>query len=401
MSFPVIDDSFPRIVPSYRRLVKLLTECVEGGVDIECAINEFQECDANLGHLLSSFMNVVRLREIPQENGKLVLEIIGIFARISASMSKLYQNMEANDVDNAAISAAEVCDHLKKLEEANQQLREAGRSKGLYSSVPVIDSILAAGKLILDKKSDWDLLTGRLEFLIPEWNKLLENENLPSGVAEHDAALDKLTQCVNAKDYEHLEAVLEEVKTTGEALMKVQKALSKKEEQVYACPRCGASFTKYERNCPSCHARMPEPITSTAALTEDAAMFEMMPDYVQKLFETTRLMSHNQKQFFGDFRKAVEGLRLRSENALAQLENISKKQVQSQTQAEREAMQKSFELAENGLSKFFQALELFDSIVIPVDQRAIDEALELVVAGVDNMRQMHTVIQDFRSISGS
>ena len=401
MSFPLIDDSFPRIVPSFRRLVKLLTECVEGGVDIECAINEFQECDANLGHLLSSFMNVVRLREIPQENGKLVLEIIGIFARVSSSMSDLYKNMEDNDVDSAVASVEAICGHLRDLENANERLREATRSKGIYSSVPIIDSVLAAGQLILDKKSDWDLLMGRLEYLIPEWNQLLENDNLPSGVAEHDAALSKLANCVNTKNYDQLAAALEEFKTTGEALMKVQKALSKKEEQVYACPRCGASFTKYERNCPSCHARMPEPITGTAALTEDAAMFEMMPDYVQKLFETTRLMSHNQKQFFGDFRKAVEGLRLRSENALSQLENISKKQTQASTQAERDAMHNSFELAENGLTKFFNALEIFDSIVIPVDQRAIDDALELVVSGIEDMRQMHTVIQDYRSISGA
>ncbi|MBQ7567342.1 hypothetical protein IJT17_00885 [bacterium] len=400
MSFPVIDDSFPRIVPSFRRLVKLLTECVEGGVDIECAINEFQECDANFGHLLSSFMNVVRLREIPQENGKLVLEIIGIFARISSSMSKLYSFMEANDVDNAVTCTAEICGHLKKLEAANQRLKEAGRSKGQYSSVPVIDNLLAAGRIVLDKKGDWDLLAGRLEFLIPEWNKLLENDSLPSGVAEHDAALDKLAACVSSKDIDGLEAALEEVKSTGEALMKVQKALSKKEEQVFACPRCGASFTKYERTCPSCHARMPEPISGTAALTEDAAMFEMMPDYVQKLFETVRLMSHNQKQFFGDFRKAVEGLRIRSENALTQLENLSLKQAQATTQAESEAMQRSFELAENGLTKFFNALEIFDTIVVPVDQQAVDNALEYVVAGVEDMRQMHTVIQDFRSISG-
>lgn len=398
MSFPVIDDSFPRIVPSFRRLVKLLTECIEGGVDIECALNEFQECDQNLGHLLGSFMNVVRLREIPQEQGRLVMEIVGIFARISGVMGQLSQCMEANDVEGASVATAEICEHLKRLEAANQRLKEAGRSQGQYSQVPIIDNLMVAGQAVLEGKSDWELLTSRLEFLIPEWNKLLESGNLPPGVAEHDAALDMLADCVSKKDTDSLGAVLEQVKSTGEALMKVQKALSKKEEKVYACPRCGASFTRYERTCPACHARMPEQVSTTASLTEDAAMFEMMPDYVQKLFETVRLMAHNERQFFGDFRKAVEGLRQRSENALAQLERLSMNQNQAKSEAESETMQRAFETAENGISKFFSALEIFDSIVIPVDHEAVDSALEFVVAGVEEIRQMHTIIQDFQAL---
>ena len=400
MQFPVIDDSFPRIVPSFRRLVKLLTECVDGGVDIECAINEYRECDANLGHLLGSFMNIVRLREIPQENGRLVLEIVGLFARISGAMSQLYRHMEANDTENAIASTAEVCRHLKHLEGANQRLKEACRSKGNYSSVPVIDNLLAAGNTVLEKQGDWDLLSGRLEFLIPEWNKLLESDNLPAGVAEHDAALDRLVACVNAKDLSSLSEVLEEVKSTGEALVKVQKVLSKKEDQVFACPRCGASFTKYERTCPSCHARMPEPVGSSTTLTEDAAMFDMMPDYVQKLFETVRLMTHNERQFYGDFRKAVEGFRQRAESALSQLEAISQQRVNASSQAESEAMERSFESAESGLSKFFDALDIFDSITVPVDQNAVETALEYVVAGIEDMRSMHALIQDFRSNNG-
>ena len=216
------------------------------------------------------------------------------------------------------------------------------------------------------------------------------------GAPHHRECFEQLGQCFYRDS--HAEGFSFE---QGQNTAENEQSSQDESAQFVRCPRCGASFTKYERNCPSCHARMPEPITGTAALTEDAAMFEMMPDYVQKLFETTRLMSHNQKQFFGDFRKAVEGLRLRSENALSQLENISKKQTQASTQAERDAMHNSFELAENGLTKFFNALEIFDSIVIPVDQRAIDDALELVVSGIEDMRQMHTVIQDYRSISGA
>ncbi len=390
-----MDDSFPRIVPSFRRLVKLLTECVDGGVDLECAINEYRECDANLGYLLGSFMNIVRLREIPQEHGKLVLEIIGIFAKISGSMAQLYQSMSENDVEKAVAHTTEVCNALKRLETANQRLKEISRTHGNYSSVPVIDNLLAAGQIVLDSHGDWDLLAGRLEFLIPEWNTLLENDNLPAGVAEHDVALDKLVACVTSKDLDHLAEVLEEVKVTGEALVKMQKQLSKKEDQLFACPRCGASFSKYQRNCPSCHARMPDQVNSVSGVTDDAAMFEMMPDYVQKLFETIRLMSHNEKQFYADFRKAVEGLRQRIESALAQLEKLSMNKSQAKTREEQEAMDSAFESAENGLSKFFDALDIFDAIVIPVDKNAVEEALEYVVAGVEEMRHMHNIVQDF------
>ena len=117
--FPALDDKFPRIIPSFKQLVKIVSECVAGGVSLNCTAYEFCQCDTAMGTALANFMEVLRLKELPPERNEAINQIILIYIRMSSEMAKL-ETALGMDATAAAISCiSNVYTLLKELENSN------------------------------------------------------------------------------------------------------------------------------------------------------------------------------------------------------------------------------------------------------------------------------------------
>lgn len=400
VQFPALDDSFPRVVPSFRKLVKIMSECAAGGVSLNCAAYEYRQCDQALGTLLGNFMEVVRLKELPPEQVDSVNEILTLFAKISICMSSLESALGS---DNAKLSATlinKVYDALKELEELNMDLKAAVGDRHLYSEVPVVDSLLRAGNFALET-NEWDALGARLQSLIPDWNEIVAGEGLPEEFALHDQALDKLVNVVNNQDLKALPEVLQEVKETGEALTGFDdsQVVEDTASQVL-CPFCGKPMMHGNSKCFACGARIPEAFEAANDQTKNggkggSVLPGDMPDYIQRLFEVAQDLPDNPKMF-RPFRRAVGELRRRVAGSASKMEKIAASKVKM-TPEVRENIDGVCDLAGSGLEKFVKALELLEGFEPPVDRFHLQCALEVVADAVEEMRGVGGLAQKYRN----
>ncbi|MCR5660589.1 MAG: hypothetical protein K6G50_00475 [bacterium] len=390
--FPPIDDSFPRLIPAFGKLVKLLSECADGGVALDCAFNEFQECDSALGGMLEKFMNAIRLKEFPKDQGPLLSDLLQLFAGASHALVRLSEAMTNNDAEAAANIINHICIFLNKIEENNLILRDACKNANAFSEVPVINSVLTAGNAIIEGYGEWETLEERLGAIIPEWNKLL-SDNQPDEITRHDEALDKLANVVNEHNSEGLAEAMEEYKTTGEALVSVQDSIDNADSG-YLCPMCGAALTVGAKTCPSCKTRLPEFLAEKTPATDAAVQVEL-PPYVQKLFDASEQLREDPNKFPA-FKKAVDEMRRRAASSQKKLDKINVQALgENMTQDEREALEGSYDVVRSGLDKFLRAIDAFDSLELPVDEFHLQCALEVVVSAVEDMRRAGSIVQGY------
>lgn len=390
--FPALDGTFPRIIPAFGKLVKILTECAGGGVQLGCTYVEYKECDGALGSLLGGFLNSLRLKEIPAECGAQVNEVLRLFSAMSVSMLRLLAALQRNRVPLAQQSCQDICAALLELERISGEISNVVNAvKSDYSDVPVVNCVLAAGYSVLEGRNEWDVLAVRLEVLVPDWNKILENKNLPAEVTAHDEALDNLVRVVQARDKERLPEALAEMKITGEALVRLQ-AVPEVEQSLFLCPWCGKEVNENDRICPSCAQRLPDKMGEKCQ--QEGQLPGGMPDYVQNLFDVAKELPNNDK-LFGKFRRSVAELRRRCNIAINQLDKISPAGAKL-SNLERERFDGAYDLAMSGLDKFSRSVDLLEGFDIPVDRFHLQCALELVAAAVEDMRRVRGLAQSLK-----
>lgn len=398
--FPDLNDSFPRIAPAFKQLVKIMSECVDGGVSLNCTAFEFHQCDVAFGTMLANFMEVVRLKELPKEQNEAIDEIILIFSKLSNEMSKL-ETALGMDASAAAIACVKkIYDNLKDLEELNMDLKAAIADRHLYSEVPVVDSLLRAGNFVLETEgAEWEALGARLEALIPQWNEIITGEGLPEEFTRHDRALERLVEVMNNRDLEALPEVLNEVKESGEALVNFDDSqLDKEEASSTLCPYCGKNMVKGSSKCFACGARMPEAfeVSGGSSKNEDGEISaEGMPDYIQRIFNVAKELPDDPKMF-RPFKRAVGELRRRVADSISKVNKMSSTKLKM-TPEQRENVDGVMDLAHSSIGKFAKAVELLDGFEPPVDKFHLQCALEVLADAVEEMRSVGGLAQKYRS----
>lgn len=388
--FPALDEKFPRIVPSFRELVKIMSECVAGGVSLNCTAFEFRQCDAALGTLLGKFMEVLRLKELPPEQNESIDELILLFTRLSADMSKLETALSMDATAAAQTCINNIYKNLKELEESNMTLKAAVRDRHLYSEVPVVDSLLRAGHSVIDSQgTEWESLGARLEALLPRWNEIVSGEGLPEEFAKHDRALDKLVNVLNERNLEGLPAVLEEVKQSGEALTKYEESqYMDPEAERLICPYCGKRMLEGSKKCFACGGRIPEPFEGGQGGPNQERNRETKqgayPDYIQRILDLASELPAN-PGLLRPFKRAVGELRRRVADANSRLTKISNTKLKT-TPEERERIDGLVDLANNSLVSFSEAVGLLENFETPVDRFHLQCALEVLTKAVEELR---------------
>ncbi|MBQ7529983.1 hypothetical protein IJT10_08835 [bacterium] len=400
--FPALDDNFPRIVPTFKQLVKIITECVDGGVSLNCTAFEFQQCDQALGTILGNFMEVLRLKELPAKQNKSIDDIILVFCNISNEMSKLETalNMDATATVSSCVN--KIYKGLKDLEELNMELKSVVVDSCEYSEIPVVESILQAGHFVLDSGGfDWGILRARLDNLLPKWNEIITGEGLPEDFLRHDRALEQLVEVVNNQDLESLPEVLEEIKDSGEALVYFDDSQVESEDNnqsVMLCPYCGKAMTSGSSKCFACGARMPEAFERTLGLELQSNKSNIdvaqMPEYVQRIFEVGEKLPSDPKQFKA-FKRNVGELRRRIASASAKVQKLASMRNKLNME-QRENVDSVLDLANDGLDKFYRALDILDGFELPVDRFHLQCALEVLGEAVEGMRGVGGLAQKYR-----
>ncbi len=398
--FPVLDDNFPRIIPSFRQLVKIMSECVAGGVSLTCTAFEFRQCDAALGTALGNFMEVLRLKELPPERNEAINEIILLFTRMSSEMAKL-ETALSMDATAAAISCvANIYDHLKDLEELNMDLKAAVGDSHIYSEVPVVDSLLRAGNFVLETNgSEWEALGARLAALIPQWNEIVSGTGLPEELIRHDRALERLVEVLNEQNLEALPEVLEEVKSSGEDLVNFQDSQIDTNSVTVLCPYCGKPMIGGSKKCFACGARMPEEFERGSGADKGSekgeAAYEGMPEYVQRIIDIAQDLPNNIKMI-RPFKRAVGELRRRVAEANSRINKMATSKIKT-TPEERENIDGIIDLANSCLENLVKAVELLEGFEPPVDRFHLQCALEVMVKAVKEMRGIGGLAQKYRN----
>lgn len=399
--FPPLDDDFPRIIPSFRQLVKIMSECVAGGVSLNCTAFEFRQCDTALGTALGNFMEVLRLKELPPSQNESINEIILLFTKMSAEMSKL-ETALSMDATAAAVSCVNnIYKSLKELEDCNMTLKAAVVDSHVYSEIPVVDSLLRAGHFVIETNgAEWDALGARLEALIPQWNEIASGEGLPDELIKHDQALEHLVNVLNERDLGALPEVLEEVKTTGEALVNFDDSqVSESDAAVKLCPYCGKQMMDGSNKCFACGARLPEEfergVQSGAGAGGDDALPSGMPDYVQRVFDLAQELPADPK-VFRPFRRAVGEVRRRVADAHSRMNSIASSKVKM-TPEQRENVDGVVDLANSCVDNFSKAVELLEGFEPPVDRFHLQCALEVLANAVEEMRRVGGLAVKYRA----
>ena len=391
-TFPPLDESFPLLIPPFRALVAVLTECQQTGTPFDCASTELQETDLALGAVYEAFKAALPGQDFSEGDDEIVADALEAFAGLRGMMSSLYASVAENDPEATARDTEAIAGQIRALEESLSRLRDSQARKPVLSPVPAINSILRAGRAVAEGRKTWQLLASCLEGLQPAWEALAGRDDAPPEVEAHGHALEELVRVVNAEDLGALEAALEGVRTTGEALVDVKTRMEAPPPEVaeFLCPRCGGAVGEWDRACPSCHARMPErvgeaPTAKPLGLTED------LPDYLQKLFNSAEKLRAGAGDW-EEFQACVAELRRRTEQSLGILDRIPKP-PDAVPQDELEACQASQESVESGLEKFFEGLGHLEALAPELDEQVLDRGLEALLAAVRETRQVAVYLQ--------
>lgn len=392
--FPVVDSSFPVLVPPFREFVKILRECEESGTPFACAKQELRVADAILAAFAAGFKQSVRGYDYDEEEADIIARVCSRFDVVGDMMMALYAILDGDDQETVVKGVAAIVEHLRFVEQAIRTLHDREASKEKYSSVPGIDALLRAGYAILEGRRDWGILETRLESMRPMIENVVAHEDNPPLLAEHCDAVVELFRVRAEEDIDALEQALAMVKETGEALIEERAAAAEEEEPVsnLLCPRCGASISPWDKNCPSCHGRLPERLEESVDRGCSTRQLEL-PEYVQKLFSVVERVRAGE-QCWSEYDSAVNELRRRVVQTRGQVDNIPPVPANAPAD-ELEAVDLSREAIDNGMSRFLQALDLFDSINpnAPLNVSILDCAVDAVIAGVEETRQVNVAIQ--------
>ncbi|MCR4783102.1 MAG: hypothetical protein K6A35_01100 [bacterium] len=397
--FPALDDKFPRIIPSFKQLVKIVSECVAGGVSLNCTAYEFCQCDTAMGTALANFMEVLRLKELPPERNEAINQIILIYIRMSSEMAKL-ETALGMDATAAAISCiSNVYTLLKELENSNSDLKMAVDNSLTYSEVPVVDSLLRVGNFVLSTKGEeWEALGARLEALIPRWNEIVAGEGIPDELEQHDKALGRLVDACNNRDTSNLAEILEEIKKTGEALAHFDDSQVKDESNtVVLCPYCGKAMMSGRKKCFSCGARMPEDYErglEPGGEDSEDPLSRDMPDYVRRIFDVGQALPENARMI-RPFKRAVGELRRRVTEASSRVSKMASAKIKMSPE-DREKVDSIIDLSTTCMENFTKAVELLEAFEAPVDKFHMRCALELVADAVEEMRSVGGLAKKYR-----
>lgn len=358
----------PSLLPAFGRLHARLAS----GEELFSAAPDLHEVDLELGALLAEVERDVTFTELTTEEEEHARVALEALEGLRGMLASLAVALEEEDREAAHRDLQAATGQMRVLQGAVAALRAAVRQRPPESPVPAVAELLRAGRAVAAGRTGFSALRERLEALQPLWWDVVGRETVPEDAALHGQALEELARVAVEEDLEALEDALERVRATGEALVPV-------EAPAVLCPRCGATVGEWDRACPACGGRLPERLPEEAPPTATD-----LPDYVQALFEAAEALRTGAGGW-DEFLPAVAELRRRAESSLSLLERLPPAPPHA-PQDEREAWHAAQEAVENGLERFFQALEYLESLSRRPDPNVLDQGLEEVVAAVEETR---------------
>lgn len=386
LPFPDLDDSFPTLVPAFRALVEGLVRCHEAGEPFERAPKELRETDVAVRGVWELFERALPWRDLSAEDRRVVADALAAFAGLRTSLASLSAALAREEPGPVVRDVAVVAGQLRILQACLARLRETDAERPPLSPVPTVHLLLQAGRAVRQGRAPWRLLGECLDALQPSWEAVSSGVSLPPHVEAHGQALEHLAEIVQAEDLAGLDDALDRLRITGDSLLEPPAP----EVASFLCPRCGGSVGEWDRNCPSCNARMPERV-GEGPVSRASWQEEELPDYVQALFAAAEGLRSDQGDW-EPYLAAVAELRRRSLLCLGILERVPGA-PRGGPQDEWEAWQSSQEAIENGLERFFEALDLLESLASNPDPQVLDRGLEAVLDAVRETRQVEVFMQ--------
>lgn len=385
------DDSLPTLVPSFQQLAEVIGQCEMTRSPLDLASRELDETDLALGDMLAAFEHSIPGQVLSSEEQDRAAEALDAFYGLRGMLGSLRVSISENDREAARRDLDAATGQMKVLDGALSALRKLESERPKLSGVPVVDHLLRVGQAVREQKAGWDTLAATLENLLPTWEAVVARETVAPEAVAHHHALEELFRVVTEQDAERLEAALEAVRVTGEALQVAQiQATALPEQATILCPRCGASIGEWDRTCTACGARLPERVAEQPASSVLPQTMDL-PAYLQHLFQAAERLRAGEGAW-EDFQSAVMDLRKRAEQSLTMLERIPPLPPGT-PRDEREALHASQEALENGLEKFFEGLENLESLAANPDELALERGLEAVLVAVGETRGVATAWQ--------
>lgn len=367
----LMQEPVPELVPAFGRLHAQ----VASGETLFSAASDLHETDVALGALLAEVESAVTFNDLTpdeEEHARVALEAL---EGLRGMLASLAVGLEEEDREAAHRDLEAATGQMRVLQGAVAALREAVRQRPPESPVPVVAELLRAGRAVAAGRTGFSALRERLEAIQPLWWEVAGRESVPEDAALHGQALEELARVAVEEDLEALEDALERVRVTGEALVAGEEPTTPD----ILCPRCGETVGEWDRACPACGGRLPERLPEEAPPTATD-----LPDYLQTLFEAAEALRTGAGGW-DEFLPAVAELRRRAESSLNLLERLPPAPPHA-PQDEREAWHAAQEAVENGLERFFQALEYLESLSRRPDPYVLDQGLEEVLAAVEETR---------------
>jgi len=326
----------PLQAPPFPEIVAAFEACLGPTASPQRVVERIDHVDAVLGDLLARFRHELCFQDLSPEEDDLAADVMDCFQELRRILPRVREHARHGEADDCGAGIGAAIGQLRGLGEALAALRRAEEVRPVESPFPAVNAVLRVGRAVVEERLDFDSLEGRMLALRAEFDHALDavDRALPFDptaqavrrlLESHGEAQDEVLRCVGLQSTTELAAALWALSTTANAL--------------------GEAL-----HPPDSGFGSPE---TTGVEPDD------LPEFVGRVADLVERAGHDPAAD-ADLRAAIEEVRRRARSALEMLESVPAPPPATPPD-EIEAWEQAQMAVENGLERFFVALEHFDA----------------------------------------
>lgn len=386
---PKLDDTFPKLLPQLRGFVSSVESHLREGKPLAPLSDELRQCDIVMSALVVAFRMGVQGYDYDERDLEFIAQIYADFKGIGGVLSSLFCDLKAEDREGTVRDLCALVDQLRQTEATLERLDSYKEKKPRESEYIQIDSVMRAGKAVLEGRRDWEILETCLGYLRPSFEKLAACPSLPVEAEDYCEVLDELFRTCENRDLESLGANLEAFRQASQILfekyesLKVEREREERQQQ-WHCLKCGRELNTWDKRCPQCGMKAPERL-----MWEEAQEVEnnvALPPCVRALVDCVASLRSGE-DCWAVWEGAMRELALLIQELQERYQNLPDEAFRATENVE--ALILSREALEEGLAKLLSAQSTLERMsqgtLAPAE---IDGALEALVEGIEQTRQL-------------